>query len=113
MGTLTDGARDILEQRGVIAVLTKIVGEVYARNAARYDPVLGDDPTTFGITTSRNIANLAVERLDRLPGIRARLVDTALEVSCDGYILRQYKLPGDSRDVSVSAISWDDSEAKL
>jgi hypothetical protein len=32
---------------------------------------------------------------------------------CDGYILRQYKLAGTTRDVSVSSISWDDSEAKL
>lgn len=93
--------------------MTKIIAEVYVRNAARYDPVLGDDATTFGITTSRNIANLAVQRLNDRPGVSARLVDTALEVLCGGYVLRQYKLPGVTRDVSVNAISWDDSEAKL
>ena len=106
-------ACDALGQHGVTTVMTKIIGEVYARNAARHDPVLGDDATTFGITTSRNIANLAVQRLKELPGVRARLVDTALEIMCDGYVLRQYKLPGVTCETSVDAISWEDSEAKL
>lgn len=106
-------AREVLERRGVIAVMTKVVTAVYVRNAARYDPVLGDDQTTFGITTSRNIANLTVQRLKDRPGVRARMVETALEVLCDGYVLRQYKLAGTARDVSVNSISWDDSEAKL
>lgn len=106
-------ARDVLDRRGVIAAMTKIISEVYVKNATRHDPVLGDDATTFGITTSRNIANLAVQRLNDMPGVFARLVDTALEVLCGGYVLRQYKLPGAARDVSVNAISWDDSDAKL
>jgi hypothetical protein len=106
-------AGDALEQRGVSAAMIKIIGEAYARNAARHDPVLGDDATTFGITTSRNIANLAVTRMKGLPGVRARLVDSALEILCGGYVLRQYKLPGSTSDVSVDAISWEDSEAKL
>jgi hypothetical protein len=106
-------AHNALGQRGVIATMNKIIGEVYERNAARHDPVLGDDATTFGIMTSRNIANLAVQRLKDLPGVRARLVDTALEVLCDGYVLRQYKLPGVTCNVSVDAMSWEDSEAKL
>lgn len=106
-------ARDVLEQRGVLEIMTKVISAVYARNATRYDPVLGDDQTTFGITTSRNIANLTVHQLQGQPGVRARMIDTALEVLCDGYILRQYKLAGTTRDVSVNAISWDDSEAKL
>jgi len=106
-------ACDALGQRGVIATMNRIISEVYERNAARHDPVLGDDATTFGITTSRNIANLAVQRLKDLPGVRARLVDTALEVLCDGYVLRQYKLPGVTCDVSVDAMSWEDSDAKL
>lgn len=93
--------------------MIKIISEVYVKNAARHDPVLGDDATTFGITTSRNIANLAVDRLNDMPGVSARLIDTALEVVCSGYVLRQYKLPGADRDVSVNAISWDDSDAKL
>lgn len=108
-----DRARDALDQHGVIGALTKIITEVYLRNAARHDPVLGDDATTFGITTSRNIANLAILRLRDQPGVRARLVDTALEILCGGYVVRQYKLPGVTRDVSVDAISWDNSEAKL
>ncbi len=106
-------AREVLERRGVIAVMTKIVSAVYARNAAQYDPVLGDDQTTFGITTSRNIANLTAAQLRDRPGVRARMVETALEVLCDGYVLRQYKLAGTTRDVSVNSISWDDSDAKL
>ena len=106
-------ARDTLDRHGVISALNKIIAEVYTRNAARHDPVLGDDATTFGITTSRNIANLAVLRLKDQPGVRARLVDTALEVLCGGYVVRQYKLPGVTRDVSVDAISWENSEAKL
>jgi hypothetical protein len=110
---LLSRARDVLDQRCVIPAMNKIISEVYERNAARHDPVLGDDATTFGIATSRNIANLAVLRLTDLPGVRARLVDTALEVSCDGYVLRQYKLSGLSRDASVDAISWEDSDAKL
>jgi hypothetical protein len=93
--------------------MTKIIADVYLKNATRHDPLLGDDATTFGITTSRNIANLAVQRLNDIPGVAARLVDTALEIMCGGYVLRQYKLPGATRDVSVNAISWDDSEAKL
>ena len=93
--------------------MCKIVAEVYVRNAARHDPVLGDDATTFGITTSRNVANLAVRRLSGVGDVRARLVDTALEICCGGYIIRQYKLPGDTRDVSVDSISWEDSDAKL
>jgi len=106
-------ARDVLDRRGVMQEMTKIISEVYVKNATRHDPALGDDATTFGITTSRNIANLAVQRLNVIPGVSARLVDTALEVLCAGYVLRQYKLPGAARDVSVNAISWDDSEAKL
>src|SRR6185437_2119804 len=106
-------ARYVLDRRGVIAAMTKIISEVYVKNATRHDPVLGDDATTFGITTSRNIANLAVQRLNTMPRVSARLIDTALEVLCDGYVLRQYKLPGTARDVSVNAISWDDSDAKL
>ena len=106
-------ASDILVQRGVVAIMTEIIGDVYVKNATRHDPVLGDDPTTFGFTTSRNIANRSVRRLEGLPGVRARLVDTALEVTCDGYVLRQYKLPGTTRNVSVDAISWEDREAKL
>jgi len=110
---LLDRARDALDRRGVIPAMTKIIADVYVKNATRHDPLLGDDATTFGITTSRNIANLAVLRLNHMPGVSARLVDTALEVMCGGYVLRQYKLPGATRDVSVNAISWDDSEAKL
>jgi len=106
-------AGDALDQRGVSATMIKIIGEVYARNAARHDLVLGDDATTFGITTSRNIANLSVTRLKGLPGVRARLINTALEILCDGYVLRQYKLPGSTNDVSVDAVSWEDSEVKL
>jgi hypothetical protein len=108
-----DRARGTLDDRGVISAMTKIIAEVYVKNASRHDPLLGDDATTFGITTSRNIANLAVQRLNEMPGVSARLIDTALEVLCGGYVLRQYKLPGATRDVSVNAISWDDSEAKL
>lgn len=106
-------ALDVLDERGLIPAMSKIISEVYERNAARHDPVLGDDATTFGITTSRNIANLAVLRLKDRPGVRARLVDTALEISCDGYVLRQYKLQGSKCGASVDAISWDDSDAKL
>jgi hypothetical protein len=113
MDDLLGRAREVLERRGILEVMTKIVSAVYARNAARYDPVLGDDQTTFGITTSRNIANLTVQRLKDRPGVRARMVETALEVLCDGYVLRQYKLAGATRDVSVASISWEDSEAKL
>lgn len=113
MTDLLERARDALDRRGVIAAMTKIISEVYGRNAARHDQVLGDDATTFGITTSRNIANLAVLRLNQMPGVSARLIDTALEVLCGGYVLRQYKLPGAARDVSVNAISWEDSDAKL
>jgi hypothetical protein len=78
-------ASDILVQRGVVAIMTELIGDVYVKNATRHDPVLGDDPTTFGFTTSRNIANRSVRRLEGLPGVRARLVDTALEVTCDGH----------------------------
>ncbi len=106
-------AREWLEEHGVISAMCKIIADVYAHNAARHDPMLGDDPTTFGITTSRNVANLAVRRLSDLEGVRARLVDTALEVSCGGYVIRQNKLPGATREVSVDSISWDDSDAKL
>lgn len=106
-------ACDILAERGVVAVMTEIIGDVYVKNATRHDPILGDDATTFGFTTSRNIANRAVRQLKHLPGVHAHLVDTALEVLCDGYVVRQYKLPGTTRDVSVDAISWEDSEAKL
>lgn len=108
-----DRAREALERHGVTPAMVKVVAEAYARNAARHDPALGDDAATFGITTSRNIANLAVARLTALPAVRARLVDNALEVLCDGYVLRQYKLPGSTRQVSVDVISWEDSEAKL
>jgi hypothetical protein len=62
---------------------------------------------------NRNIANLAVARLKGLRGVRARLVDSALEILCGDHVLRQYKLPGSTSDVSVDAISWEDSEAKL
>jgi hypothetical protein len=106
-------AYELLEQHGVIPAMCKVIAEVYVRNAARHDPVLGDDATTFGITTSRNVANLAMRRLSDLDGVRARLIDTALEVSCGGYVIRQYKLPGATREVSVDLISWDDSDAKL
>lgn len=106
-------SHDVLDHHGVITAMNKIIAEVYLRNAARHDPVLGDDATTFGITTSRNIANLAVSRLKGLPGVHVRLVDTALEVLCAGYVLRQYKLPGSTCDVSVDGISWEDSDAKL
>lgn len=108
-----DSAVGILERFRVLSAMTTIVGEVYLRNTARHDPALGDDATTFGITTSRNIANLAIPRLRGLPGVGARQVDSALEILCAGYVLRQYKLPGTTLDVSVNAITWDDSEAKL
>lgn len=106
-------AREVLEQHGVLPAMREIIAGVYVRNAARHDPALGDDATTFGITTSRNVANLAVRRLSDLDGVRARLADSALEASCGGYVIRQYKLAGDGRDASVDAISWDDSDAKL
>lgn len=93
--------------------MTDIISDVYVKNAERHDPALGDDAMTFGLTVSRNISNRAVQGIRPLPDVNARLVDTALEVLCDGYVLRHYKLPGASRMVSVDSISWDDSEAKL
>lgn len=94
-------------------MMVRLIREVYRVNADRFEPELGDDATLFGMAISRNIANRAVAELRDLPAVDARLINNALEVSCDGLVMRQYKLPGSAVNVSVELIDWTTSEAKL
>ncbi|MFC3982495.1 hypothetical protein [Streptosporangium jomthongense] len=102
-----------LHRKGVLIIMIRLIREVYRVNADRFEPELGDDRTLFGIAISRNIANRAVTELRGLPGVHAKLVNSALEIVCDGFVVRQYKLPGSSVNVSVELIDWTTSEAKL
>ncbi|MBO3752350.1 hypothetical protein J5X84_40355 [Streptosporangiaceae bacterium NEAU-GS5] len=111
--SLLDEVLEHLTRNGVLPVLVRLIREVYRVNADRFEPALGDDRTLFGIAISRNIANRAVTELRGLPGVHARLINNALEVSCDGMVIRQYKLPGSAVHVNVELIDWTTSEAKL
>ena len=60
-------------------MLRPLIGEVWRTNLDRHETWLGDDTRSLGMQSSRNICNLAVERLRGLPGVMARDINT-LEV---------------------------------
>lgn len=65
----------------VLGVVRDLVPVVWRNNLDRYEPVeLGDDATTLGIQSSRNLCNLAVRGLHGVPNVRARDAKT-LEVT--------------------------------
>ncbi|GAA3725687.1 hypothetical protein GCM10022225_03280 [Plantactinospora mayteni] len=106
--TLLDDAVAVLDERGVLDRLGRLIQQVYRRAADRHEPELGDDAMSFGTTVWRNLTNLGKAEFDGLDGIRVRLEDNSLEVLCAGYVVRLYSLPG-----GIESIRWEGSEARL
>jgi hypothetical protein len=95
----------------VLGVLRELVPTVWRKNVDRYEPRLGDDPTTLGIQSSRNLCNLAVRQLVGVPGVQARDVKT-LEVTYRGRVLHAGKIRSRSRSWNVSSVDWADSDVR-
>lgn len=97
---------------GVLGVLRELVPTVWRRNVDRYEPgVAGDDATSLGIQSSRNLCNLAVRGLVGVPDVRARDVKT-LEVTYQGRVLHAGKVGSGSQTWEVSSVDWSDSEVR-
>ncbi|REH55188.1 hypothetical protein BCF44_101205 [Kutzneria buriramensis] len=95
----------------VLSVLRELVPAVWRRNLDRHEPRLGDDPTTLGIQSSRNICNLAVQELAGVPGVQARDART-LEVTYQGRMLHAGKVASRSRNWNVWSADWSDSDVR-
>ncbi|MEO3924520.1 hypothetical protein ABGB07_11765 [Micromonosporaceae bacterium B7E4] len=106
--TLLDDAVAVLDERGVLDRLGRLIQQVYRRAADRHEPELGDDAMSFGTTVWRNLTNLGKAEFDGLDGIRVRLEDNSLEIVCAGYVVRLYSLQG-----GIESIRWEGSEARL
>jgi hypothetical protein len=111
-------ARLLLEQvlddwlgQGPLALLLQLIRRVWLTDLARHDPTLGDDAQTLGILASRNLCNLAVERLRDVPGVVARDRRT-LEVTYRGRVLHAGKAPSDELSWDVMAMDWSSSEVR-
>ncbi|MDG4785654.1 hypothetical protein O7626_06870 [Micromonospora sp. WMMD1102] len=105
---LLDDAVAVLDERGVLDRLGRLIQQVYRRAADRHEPELGDDAMSFGTTVWRNLTNLGKAEFDTLDGIGVRLEDNSLEVLCAGYVVRLYSLQG-----GIESIRWEGSEARL
>ena len=96
----------------VLDVLNLLVGQVWRGNRGRHEPArMGDDATTLGILSSRNLANLAVAALTGIPGVTAANRNT-LEVSYAGRVLHAGKAPSDSPTWDVHWINWAGSDIR-
>ncbi|MEV4757314.1 hypothetical protein AB0J86_19665 [Micromonospora sp. NPDC049559] len=107
MGLLGDAVA-VLDERGVLERLGRLIQQVYRRAADRHEPELGDDAMSFGTTVWRNLTNLGKAEFDGVDGVRARLEDNSLEILCAGYVVRLYSLQG-----GIESIRWEGSEARL
>jgi hypothetical protein len=96
---------------GVLGELRALVGAVWQRNLRRQDRALGDDAVTLGVQSSRNLCNLAVERLTGIDGVLARDLNT-LEVGYRGRILHTGKVGSTSPGWAVESMTWSDSEVR-
>ncbi len=96
---------------GVLRVLCDLVDQIWRDDLARHRPDLGDDAMSLGMQASRNLCNLAVRRLQRLPGVRARDRKT-LEVTYAGRVLHVGKAPSDSPTWEVNQVDWADSDVR-
>jgi hypothetical protein len=96
----------------VLAAISVLVGQVWRANRGRYEPVrMGDDATTLGILSSRNLSNLAVSALTGVPGVTAVNRNT-LEVTYAGRVLHAGKAPSESPTWDVHSISWTGSDVR-
>lgn len=96
----------------VLGVVRDLVPVVWRNNLDRYEPVeLGDDATTLGIQSSRNLCNLAVRGLHGVPNVRARDAKT-LEVTYRGRVLHAGKVTSRSETWQVSSVDWSQSEVR-
>ncbi|GIG86598.1 hypothetical protein [Plantactinospora endophytica] len=106
--TLLGDAVAVLDERGVLGRLGRLIQQVYRRAADRHEPELGDDAMSFGTTVWRNLTNLGKAEFDALDGIVVRVEDNSLEIVCAGYVVRLYSLQG-----GIESIRWEGSEARL
>jgi hypothetical protein len=109
-GPLEEVRRDWL-LRGPLALLLELVQRVWLIDLARHDPILGDDAQTLGILASRNLCNLAVERLRGARGVVAKDRRT-LEVTYGGRLLHVGKAPSDLPSWDVMSMDWSSSEVR-
>jgi hypothetical protein len=107
MGLLGDAVA-VLDERGVLDRLGRLIQQVYRRAADRHEPGLGDDAMSFGTTVWRNLVHLGQAEFTGVDGVRARLDDNSLEILCAGYVVRLYSLQG-----GIESIRWEGSEARL
>ena len=96
---------------GILGVLRQLISEVWRTNLDRHEVRLGDDARTLGMQSSRNICNLAVERLRSLDGVLARDINT-LEVLFQGRALHTHKLLPGAGAGSIWSIDWTQSEIR-
>ena len=97
---------------GVLDVLCDLVKQVWRADLDRYEPeTMGDDAMSLGMQASRNLCNLAVKRLQGVPGVRARAPRT-LEITFADRVLHVSKAPSDSLTWDVHTVDWDDSEVR-
>lgn len=97
---------------GVLNELRELVPTVWRRNLDRHEPArLGDDATSLGVQSSRNLCNLAVERLRNVTGVQARDAKT-LEVTYRGRVLHAGKVSSRSPLWDVFSVDWSQSEVR-
>lgn len=97
----------------VLDVVTVLADEVWRGNRARYEPTrMGDDATTLGILSSRNLGNRAVEALTGVAGVTATNRNT-LEVTFEGRVLHIGKAPSALPTWDVHSISWTGSDVRV
>jgi hypothetical protein len=106
--SLLNDAVAVLDERGVLDRLGRLIQQVYRRAADRHEPELGDDAMSFGTTVWRNLVHLGQAEFAGVDGVRARIEDNSLEILCAGYVVRLYSLQG-----GIESIRWDGSEARL
>jgi hypothetical protein len=98
--------------RQLRAAITRALVTAYAENAERYDPDIGDNPTTFGICVVHNLRHLVEEGVEDLESVEVLRPRNSFMLRLpQGRSLYFYKAPpGASR---IEELRFDESELKL
>ncbi len=89
-----------------------VVRQAYDINAARFDPLVGDDTSTFGFSVYRNSWYLIEQALKAVSGWLTARPDGSLRMSGSGYLVHCYRHGWDEK-ADVNAFRLDDPAHSL
>jgi len=89
-----------------------VIRQAYDINASRFDPLVGDDTSTFGFSVYRNSWYLIEQALKPVSGWLTARPDGSLRMSGFGYLVHSYR-HGWDEEADVNAFRLDDPAHSL